>query len=257
MEKESNSTMEPIREYFPFYYSFTDALQELDERDRLAIYDGITNYAFFGTEPDLKSVVARACWKLIKPLLEKSQRNYKNGSKGGAPKGSRNNPNGRRGKSEETNQELTENLPKTNQELTENLPKTNQELRYKDNDKDKEKENDNESESVIIVSDEPKPRTKSSRMSIPSVEEIAAYMMEKGEPNPQDEAQAFFDYFDSKGWVVGKAPMKRWRSAVGTWLRNKYNGYGRNQQNNTKPSQADNIARAQQFAFTEMANTAI
>lgn len=238
MEKESKS---PIREYFPFYYSFTDALQELDERDRLAIYDGITNYAFFGTEPDLKSVVARACWKLIKPLLEKSQRNFKNGSKGGAPKGSRNNPNGRRGKPEETNQELTENLPKTNQEL-----------RYKDNDK----ENDNESES-IIVSDEPKPQTKSSRMSIPSVEEIAAYMMEKGEQNPQDEAQAFYDYFDSKGWVVGRAPMKRWRSAVGTWLRNKYNGYGRNKQNNTKPSQADNIARAQKFAFTEMANTAI
>jgi hypothetical protein len=30
-------------------------------------------------------------------------------------------------------------------------------------------------------------------------------------------AQQFIDYYESKGWVVGKAPMKCWKSAVRTW----------------------------------------
>ena len=239
MGNPSNTTAAPVRECFPFYYSFKDALQELDKADRLAIYDGITNYAFFKVEPSFKTVVARACWKLIKPLLEKSQRNFENGSKGGAPKGSRNNPNGRRGKSDGTNQELTG----TNRELS------NIEIE-KEKDIEKEKENDN----ILFVSENPKPHTQN-RMQRPSVEEISAYMREKGELNSDDEAAAFFDHYESNGWRVGKNPMKQWRSAVGTWLRNKNNGtYGNNRQSN-KPSQADNITRAQQFAFDQMERT--
>ncbi len=30
-------------------------------------------------------------------------------------------------------------------------------------------------------------------------------------------AQQFIDYYESKGWVVGKAPMKCWKAAVRTW----------------------------------------
>ena len=28
-----------------------------------------------------------------------------------------------------------------------------------------------------------------------------------------------FDYYESKGWKVGKAPMKCWKSATRNWLR--------------------------------------
>jgi hypothetical protein len=127
--------MKPIRDFFPFYFSFKDALQELDDSDRLAIYEGITNYAFYKQEPTLKTPIARACWKLIQPLLEKSQRNFENGSKGGAPKGSRNNPNGRRGNSKRTNRELTEELTETNHDFS------NKEI---DIEKENEKEKKNE-----------------------------------------------------------------------------------------------------------------
>lgn len=151
----------PIREFFPFYFSFHDALRELEDADRLTMYDSITKYGFYGVEPELKTAIVRACWKLIKPILEKSQRNYVNGSKGGAPKGSRNNSNGRRGKSEETNRELTENLPRTNQKLSN---------KDKDIDKEKEKDNDNES----IVSGKPKPRT-TEKMKKPQLDEVISY----------------------------------------------------------------------------------
>ena len=199
MENKKNKEIVPIREFIPFYFSYYDSFQELEDTDRLAMYDGITSYGFYGNEPVLKSAIARACWKLIKPLLEKSRKNYENGIKGGAPKGSRNNPNGRRGKKEETNQELTEELTETNQELS-----------YKENDKDKEN---------VLVSNKPKPRTQS-KMKTPSLDEVVEYMISKGCVAPKEEAEKFIDYYDAKGWVIGKAPMKRWRSAVNTWLRN-------------------------------------
>lgn len=48
----------------------------------------------------------------------------------------------------------------------------------------------------------------------PTVEEIAAYCSER--KNGID-AQAFFDFYESKGWKVGAAKMKDWRASVRTW----------------------------------------
>jgi len=35
------------------------------------------------------------------------------------------------------------------------------------------------------------------------------------------EAAKFWDFYESKGWVVGKTKMKDWRAAARNWLRNK------------------------------------
>lgn len=51
----------------------------------------------------------------------------------------------------------------------------------------------------------------------PTVGEIQAYCKERG--NSID-AQYFFDYYESKGWLVGRTPMKNWQAAVRTWERN-------------------------------------
>lgn len=48
----------------------------------------------------------------------------------------------------------------------------------------------------------------------PSVEEVRAYCLERG--NSVD-AQAFVDFYESKGWKVGNAAMKDWRACVRTW----------------------------------------
>ena len=49
-----------------------------------------------------------------------------------------------------------------------------------------------------------------------SVEEVRAYCLERG--NSVD-AQAFVDFYESKGWKVGNAAMKHWRACVRTWKR--------------------------------------
>jgi len=48
----------------------------------------------------------------------------------------------------------------------------------------------------------------------PSLEEVKAYCISrKNDIDPQ----AFIDFYQSKGWVIGKSKMKCWKSAVHTW----------------------------------------
>ena len=56
----------------------------------------------------------------------------------------------------------------------------------------------------------------------PTVEEIEAYIKEKGY---HFDAEAFWAFYDSNGWMVGKNKMKNWKSACVTWEK-KYNGSG-------------------------------
>lgn len=50
----------------------------------------------------------------------------------------------------------------------------------------------------------------------PTVEEVAAYIREKGY---SFDAAAFWNYYESNGWRVGRNPMKSWKSACVTWQR--------------------------------------
>lgn len=52
----------------------------------------------------------------------------------------------------------------------------------------------------------------------PTIEEIKEYMDLKLIPNSDYESNNFFNFYESKGWKVGKNPMKSWKSAIdGTW----------------------------------------
>ena len=55
------------------------------------------------------------------------------------------------------------------------------------------------------------------RFKKPTIEEIQAYCDER---NNGIDAERFYDYYESKGWKVGKAPMKDWKASIRTWERN-------------------------------------
>ena len=60
------------------------------------------------------------------------------------------------------------------------------------------------------------------RFKKPTVDEVREYCRER---NNGIDPQAFLDFYESKGWVVGKSPMKDWKAAVRTWeQRRKDNG---------------------------------
>lgn len=52
------------------------------------------------------------------------------------------------------------------------------------------------------------------RFTPPSREEVAAYCRERGNKVDPDR---FVDFYSSKGWMVGKNPMKDWKAAVRGW----------------------------------------
>lgn len=53
------------------------------------------------------------------------------------------------------------------------------------------------------------------RFRKPTIEECKDYAKKQG-LNPS-EGEKFWNYHDSRGWIVGKSPMKNWHSAFGTW----------------------------------------
>lgn len=69
------------------------------------------------------------------------------------------------------------------------------------------------------------------RFTPPDVVEVQAYCYERG--NTVD-AQAFVDFYSSKGWMVGKNKMKDWKAAVRTWERNR-------PQANSRPTQKSQL----------------
>lgn len=66
-----------------------------------------------------------------------------------------------------------------------------------------------------IKKEEPKGSKK--KFEPPSVEEVRDYCQSR-KGNTVD-AQAFVDFYTSKGWMVGKNHMKDWKAAVRTWER--------------------------------------
>ena len=68
---------------------------------------------------------------------------------------------------------------------------------------------------VPVIQSNPNPSIKTrARFTPPTVDEVDAYCKERG--NGVD-AQKFVDFYDSKGWMVGKNSMKDWKAAVRTW----------------------------------------
>lgn len=59
---------------------------------------------------------------------------------------------------------------------------------------------------------------KTKRFQTPTLEQAAAYFSEKKHPKPKTEATRFWNYYESKGWLVGKHPMKNWKAAASGWM---------------------------------------
>ena len=84
-----------------------------------------------------------------------------------------------------------EQTDETNKPLTNNQQAINKQLTTNKNDK---------KERMLFI--------------VPSLQEVSAYCQER---NNNVDSQKFFDFYESKGWMVGKNKMKDWKAAVRTW----------------------------------------
>lgn len=75
----------------------------------------------------------------------------------------------------------------------------------------KHMENENENESDNLK------ENKKDRFVKPTLDELKEYMLSI---EMLDISNKFFDFYESKGWLIGKNKMKDWKSAVRTWKPN-------------------------------------
>lgn len=195
------------RKQFTWYRSYYDALKELPAEEFRDIVLAVCAYALDGEEPEL-SGVARAIFTLIRPTLEVGRSKAEN-----------------RSRAEQTSisAEQTGNRP----EQTKNKPEQTQNKRKqtdnkpgqtrKEKEKEKEKEREKESENDSYCS--PPPPSGPKRFVPPTLAEVQSYVAQRQSPV---DPQGFIDFYASKGWMVGKTPMKDWKAAcrnAETWER--------------------------------------
>jgi hypothetical protein len=76
----------------------------------------------------------------------------------------------------------------------------------------------------------------------PSEEHVRIYFDEKG--YPPVEAEKFFNYFQSNGWLVGgRSKMKDWKAAARNWIINaqKFSKHGKQQRNTGQKPKPGNL----------------
>jgi len=79
------------------------------------------------------------------------------------------------------------------------------------------------------------------RFTPPDVDLVAAYCNERGNTV---NAQAFVDFYESKGWAVGRSKMKDWKACVRTWEQRCDNERDKQSSQQRKPSLAERATEA-------------
>lgn len=74
-----------LQNSFVFYDSFRDAVEDMDDKDRLAFYEAIIDYSLDGKPPNGLSKELVRMFKLVKPQLDANTKRKKDGKKGGRP----------------------------------------------------------------------------------------------------------------------------------------------------------------------------
>lgn len=203
---------DPQREYFPFLYSFKDAISEIPQKYRLEIYEAITDYAFFKKEPELKTTFARFAWKVIFPILKKSWQKVENGRKGGAQ--INNNNAAKRVK----NEQKTSTPIAKNEHLISEI-RANADIERDNENKIINNDNNNENEINTKGGQKTSRKRETKSFTKPSLQEVKEYISEN---SFLVDPEAFYDYYESNGWMINKNRMKDWRATIRRWNRNEH-----------------------------------
>lgn len=209
-----------MRESTVFYRSFYEAIKELDAELQAQVYSAIFEYALNFNEVELKGV-AKTVFTLIKPQLDANQKRYQNGTQA------------------KQKQNTSKQEAKIKQSKSKVAPNVNVNDNVNDNANANANVNENENGNVS-----------KSRFRAPVYDEILNFMKEKNglagniwpDAKVLTEAKAFFNYYESNGWMVGKNKMKNWEAAVRNWMNN--NSKFDNQKINSHGSKPkfDNVA---------------
>ncbi len=163
------------------YESFYDAIRDLEEQDFVKMMKAYCDYVFYGQDPQLTGYLL-SMWKMIRPVLEKNNQLYENGSKGGRPR-----------KEDKTEGEPIENQSKTNRKPTGNQNrKTAKPTPSNDKDDDVDKDKDLDKDFSLSAS---------AAGAKEREDFLKILFFEKQIIRPQVELERFINHYAKCGWV--------------------------------------------------------
>jgi hypothetical protein len=203
------------RPYTPLYFTYLDALEKLDDAERGRLFTAMLTYGRDGVEPDLPGN-EQFVWPLIRAQIDRDEEAYNQKSKSASKS-----INTRWQKEPEKKGPADTNVYERIRTYPEN---TNVYERIQEEEKEEGKEKKEEAQKnnpplspLGGKLDQTAGREKGSRRFIaPTVEEVSAYCRER---KNRVDPERFVNFYTSKGWVVGKTPMKDWKAAVRNWER--------------------------------------
>ena len=86
MKKESDK----MTDKFTFFASYYEAIEELDDKTRLKVYDMICRYALYGEIIESENPIEKSLFTVIKPVIDAGEKKRVGGRKGGLSKGKNN-----------------------------------------------------------------------------------------------------------------------------------------------------------------------
>ena len=188
---------------FLMYKDYRDVLESMNDEDTGRLVKAL--FAHEDGENVALEGPIQAIFLLLAKQMDRDRANYEamcarnraNGMKGGRPSKSGANP---------------EEPAATQSEPAE----TQGQPRKPDKDKDTDTDKDTDKDGMFIGGGAPHTHTPSSnpRFQKPSLDAVKAYCAERG---CGVDAQRFVDFYESKGWMVGKSPMKDWKASVRLW----------------------------------------
>ena len=195
-----------MRDNFTFYRSFAEGLEGLDDATFRRLMDAIIKYALNDEMPDLNGLELTV-FQSWKANVDASNKRKDNGRLGGRKPvvmdvetigyGGLENPE------PVVMDVVTNGYYPANHRLCNAKPNININKNIKENKNLKENDKENKNGSSV-------------RFTPPTNTEVREYSQEHGY---QIDVERFIDFYESKGWMVGKNKMKDWKAAVRNWSR--------------------------------------
>lgn len=171
--------------YVKAYYDWVEQTAALTDAERGRLFIAILEYARTGIVPEMEGRES-ILFPVFRTMLDRddeiSAERARNGVKGG--------------KQTQANSSKI----KQNQANGNDLKPT----KTKKEDKDKDKDED---EDLFSPNGE---KTRAKRFTPPTLAEVQSYVAER---HSAVDPQGFIDFYEAKGWMVGKTPMKDWKAA--------------------------------------------
>ena len=178
---------------FTWFDKFTDAFEAMGDDPRAdALKVALVDYAVYGELAEFDDPLMDAFLVLCTSDIEFSKTRRECGGKGGRRRKTSVKTSAET--SEETSEETSVKTSAETSEETTRHDKTRQDVTRQD----KEGE------------------ARATRFSPPTAPEVDSYMRQRGTPI---DAERFCDFYASKGWKVGKSPMRDWKAAARNWAK--------------------------------------